>query len=259
MSIEGLNNTANLKPLNAHSSEAEKKRAKKICNQFEALFVAKLLGSMRSTEKSGLFGDGFGADTYQGLFESKVAEKIASTGEIGIGKVLYQGLFSDSEIGRGPDSIKSNFTFPKTKRSIQTDGNFDQRVQKFNDIIASASKRYNLPKELIVAVIKAESYCDAFAVSKAGAKGLMQLMDETASDLGVQNSFDPKENVFGGTQYLKSQLEAFNGNLELALAAYNAGPANVEKYNGVPPFKETQAYVQKIKDSLYEMENSNDI
>ena len=260
MSIEGINNlSTDLKPLNADSSEAEKKRVKKICDQFEAIFVSKLLESMRTSEESGLFGEGFGADTYQSLFESKVAEQIASTGQIGMSNVLYQSLFSDSNEKANPASLVSNFAIPKSAFAKRLDGDFTLRVKKFDEIIDSASKQHDLPKELITAVIKTESYGDAFAVSKAGAKGLMQLMDETASDLGVRNSFDPKENIFGGTQYLKTQLNTFNGDLKLALAAYNAGPANVAKYNGIPPFKETQNYVRKVIASIKEMNANMDI
>lgn len=253
MNIDGLKSlTADLKPLKTNSSEAEKKRVKKICNQFEAIFVAKLLESMRTSKESGLFGDGFGADTYQSMFEGKVAEQIASTGQVGISNVLYQSLFSDSKEQINPESMISNFTLPRNVIPPKLDESFDKRIEKFDNIIESAASKYGMPKGLLVAVIKTESYGDAFAVSKAGAKGLMQLMDETASDLGVRNSFDPKENVFAGARYLKSQLVTFKGDLDLALAAYNAGPANVEKYNGIPPFKETQNYVRKVKTLLNE-------
>ena len=84
------------------------------------------------------------------------------------------------------------------------------------------------------------------AVSKVKAKGLMQLMDETAREMGVSNSFDPKANIFGGTKYIATMLRKFDGDIEKSLAAYNAGPHNVEKYGGIPPFKETQNYVTRV-------------
>ncbi|MGE7622553.1 lytic transglycosylase domain-containing protein [Viridibacillus sp. NPDC096237] len=120
---------------------------------------------------------------------------------------------------------------------------------QYDTIIKKASETYGIPEKMIKAVIKQESNFNNSVVSHAGAAGLMQLMPGTAKFLGVSNVFDPEQNIMGGTKYLKQMYDKFGGNMNLMLAAYNAGPGNVSKYNGVPPFKETTNYVNKIMNS----------
>jgi soluble lytic murein transglycosylase-like protein len=113
-------------------------------------------------------------------------------------------------------------------------------------ILSKAGTTYNLDADLLASVVRAESAGHAHAVSRAGAQGLMQLMPGTASELGVADSFAPGENVQGGTAYLDSLLKRYNDNLPLALAAYNAGPAAVDRWHGIPPYRETRAYVARV-------------
>jgi soluble lytic murein transglycosylase-like protein len=113
-------------------------------------------------------------------------------------------------------------------------------------MLAEAGRRHNLDADLLASVVKAESGGNARAVSRAGARGLMQLMPSTAADLGVDNSFRPGENVRGGSTYLDGLLIRYHENLALALAAYNAGPAAVDRYHGIPPYYETRAYVARV-------------
>lgn len=113
-------------------------------------------------------------------------------------------------------------------------------------IFADSGARHNVNVDLLASVVKAESGGNAHAVSRTGARGLMQLMPGTAAQLNVQDSFDPASNVNGGSAYLDQLLTRYHENLALALAAYNAGPAAVDRYHGVPPYRETRAYVARV-------------
>lgn len=115
-----------------------------------------------------------------------------------------------------------------------------------DDIFEQASIKYNVPVNLLKAIGKAESDFNPNAVSKSGAQGVMQLMPKTAEGLGVTDSFDPEQNIMGGSKYISDLLKRYDGDTKLALAAYNAGMGNVKKYGGIPPFKETQNYVVKV-------------
>lgn len=129
-----------------------------------------------------------------------------------------------------------------------SDSNVQARIKANNidGIISMASEKYGVPEALIYKVIETESYFKTDSVSYVGATGLMQIMPFNNSSLGITDATDPYQNIMGGTKLLKQYLDMYNGDVKLGLAAYNAGPGNVNKYGGVPPFAETQNYVKKI-------------
>jgi len=123
--------------------------------------------------------------------------------------------------------------------------------EKIEQMIREVSPRYRVDPALVRAVLETESHWNMSAISRRGAQGLMQLVPGTAQQLGVHNAFDPKQNLDGGVRYLRSLLERYNGDLDKALAAYNAGPSAVDRAGGVPRIRETREYVQKVTDSYY--------
>lgn len=157
---------------------------------------------------------------------------------------------------------KSKSSAKKKSRMVacgsNADGSPTERAAQYMPLIDRLAKQYSISKHLIMAIVATESCFDTKAVSSAGARGLMQLMPITARELGVKNPFDHEENLRGGVQYLGKLSKRFNYNPKLTLAAYNAGPGNVVKYKGIPPFPETKAYVEKVMSRfLHYMENAS--
>jgi len=151
-------------------------------------------------------------------------------------------------------STVSKYRFPEREEAtVISRPEFDQISRfisqnsgKFDPIILDASRRFEVEEAWIKAIIMAESSFNSGAMSPVGAKGLMQLMDGTARDMGVGDSLDPVENIMGGTRYFRMMLNMFDNDPELALAAYNAGPGTIRIYKGIPPYKETQNYIRKV-------------
>ncbi len=142
---------------------------------------------------------------------------------------------------------KSSYSSNAVRKSTSNDfSSYLGESKSLDEIFDAAAERYNIPTELLKAVGKAESDFNASAVSRCGAQGIMQLMPATARELGVTDSFDAEQNIMGGAKYIASLLNKYEGDAKLALAAYNAGSGNVRKYNGIPPFEETQNYVKKV-------------
>jgi soluble lytic murein transglycosylase-like protein len=166
---------------------------------------------------------------------------------------LYLETGEASYIALRPDEVTNVETVPDPPKtaaalppSVQSAKNSVLNPADLHEMLAKAGQANNLDEDLLASVVKAESNGNAHAVSRAGAQGLMQLMPSTAGDLGVQDGFEPGENVRGGSAYLDALLTRYHDNLALALAAYNAGPAAVDKYHGIPPYRETRVYVARV-------------
>ena len=153
--------------------------------------------------------------------------------------VVSNPLIKDSRPYKGEIISKINKKYSSRRYT-------SSREKIYNTIINDAAKTHGIDAALIKAIIMAESSYNQKAISKRGAIGLMQLMPATANALGVEDIYDPAHNVNGGAKYIKLLLDRFNGNLELAIAAYNAGSTKVRQYNGIPPYRATKKYVKKV-------------
>ncbi len=216
-----------------------------------------------SDDKNSIFGgDNFGSDVLDGIFFLELSKHLAKNGKFGIAEMIYKEI--EAKDLKVEDANKLNKKAARNFEPLQRDEksarkenikkfiiqrygeSLIDRIKKFDEVIKKASSEFNVPEELIKAVIAVESSGNVFALSPKGAKGLMQLVDSTAEFVGVKNVWHPAENIYGGVKYLRYLLDRFNGDVRLALAGYNAGPENVEKFGGIPPFPETIEYIGKV-------------
>lgn len=255
------------------------KDAKKweVAQQFEAMFTHEMVKAMRKTIPEGEKDQsGSGREIFEGMLDEKYADLMAhQSGSRGLAMTVYKelerqegheipelneikpsitpakALWSPLRTPMENNDLRSNpFQSARPAGLLRIDSTESSKIQKspkaYEEHIQDAAKRYDLDPHLIRSVMMQESGGNARIVSPVGAKGLMQLMDGTARSLGVKDSFDPRQNIMGGALFLRKMLNQYNGSEKLALAAYNAGPGNVNKYDGVPPFAETQSYVRKV-------------
>jgi soluble lytic murein transglycosylase-like protein len=220
---------------NAATSDAKKW---KTAQDFEAIFIHQMLKSMRNTvpkdeEMSS------GRRIFTEMLDEQIANSASRTGGFGLAKMIYKELAGkDAE---SPQKIMA-------AQGAYNTQNMSMRAsaKQIESWVNEAAETMKMDKNLIRAVIRQESGGNSLARSNKGAKGLMQLMDSTAKDMGIANPYSGRQNVMGGTKYLKQLIARYNGDENKALAAYNAGPGKVEQYGGIPPFEETQNYVKNV-------------
>ena len=261
------------KSLKGIDSTKQKEKLKKVAKDFEAIFLHKMLQSMQKTvSDGGLVEKGMGFKIFEDMLYEEIAKKVSETGQFGLGNSLYKNLEktlgneSESKGGGGlielqknnnlldinkkisPVDIKRNIELLKlkNKKSAYSGSGVVDNVNKYKNLIENAAMSAGVDPNLIKGIVAQESGGDPQALSSKGAGGLMQLMPDTAGEIGVKDRFNAAENVVGGVKYFKKMIQRFNGDLEKSLAAYNAGPSNVEKYGGIPPFSETQTFVNKV-------------
>lgn len=145
-----------------------------------------------------------------------------------------------------PKQSASNIGSAHTTQATAATASSRLTLEQMHPLLTQAGTQHNIDTDLLWSVVKAESNGQVHAVSRAGAQGLMQLMPQTAAQMGVQNSFQPAQNIAGGAAYLDQLLTRYHDNLMLAIAAYNAGPAAVDRWHGIPPYRETRAYVARV-------------
>ena len=233
-------------------------RLKTACRQFEAMFLSRLLGESFKPV-SALRGSVPGGALYGSLAVDAFASTLAKGGGLGIAEMLYRQLqgYLAGQAGAPPvESERPDGAAPGVEDMAL------QRMRAIDPVVTAASRSLGVGGNWVRAIIIQESNVSPRAVSPKGAAGLMQLMSDTAHSMGVQDRFDIAENIRGGVAYFKQLLTQFDGDPELALAGYNAGPGAVVKFGGIPPYPETERYVREViekkqlLDEMYPMDRT---
>jgi Rod binding domain-containing protein len=246
-----------ISPVSGATQSAGTLKAKEAAKAFEAIFASMMLRSMRSTipqQDNDFVPTSLGEKIYTEMLDEQYSSLLGKNGNLGLADLILKQINgSGGSSGSALTMLRNLQTSPWMTDNafipskLSTDPQTPQSsVTQWLPYIKEAAKRFGVDTNLITAVIAQESAGNPSAVSAKGAKGLMQLMDTTAQNMGVSQVFQPRQNILGGTKYLKQLLEKYNGNEALALASYNAGAAAVDKYNGIPPYQETQHYVESV-------------
>jgi Rod binding domain-containing protein len=282
-----LERLSNAKADTPEAEKAKLRKASKQFESFFMYYMLKTMRetvSETSLAGGSPFSGGMGKDVFTQMFDMEISKSMVKGNSGSISDLLYKSLERTIEttsekatpVEGAPiplNTLKESAPTELEPRKIELKREADNKPdiqpltpdfisigqrphirqaqsirEQYGMLIDAAAKENDLDSSLIQSVIEIESAGNSRAQSSAGAKGLMQLMDSTAADLGVQDVFDPAENIRAGSQYLRSQLDKF-GDLKLALAAYNAGPGNVAKHGGIPPFRETERYVAQVLNS----------
>jgi Rod binding domain-containing protein len=262
--MDPINNNAtpsdNLCPLSGAAQNAGSQKAKEAAKAFETLFASMMLRSMRNTipqQENDFIPNGLGEKIYTEMLDEQYGSLLSKNGNLGLANLILKqingeaGSASALNMLRGLQQSSSSSPWMMDKAFIPSKLSIDPQslqnsIAQWQPYIQEAAQKFGVDTNLIAAVIAQESAGNPSAVSSKGAKGLMQLMDSTAKDLGVSQVFHPRQNILGGAKYLKQLLDKYNGNEALALASYNAGAAAIDKYNGIPPYQETQRYVENV-------------
>ncbi len=247
-------------------------KAQKVAKEFESIFASMMLKSMRGSNEpfeNDFLPNDLGQKIYTEMLDDEYGKLMSNHSTLGLANLVLQQIRKNDKSSVPSLQMLAGLKLQKwmidnkflarPKTELDAD-DLVSKISRYGGVIQTAADLYGVEPNLIAAVIIQESGGNPNAISSKGAKGLMQLMDSTARELGVGEVYNPAQNIFAGTRYLARMLERYNGDESLALASYNAGPAAVDSYKGIPPYDETQKYVAGVltmKDVLNKTQTMN--